>query len=151
MNSTWECWRNSNILNQPSVGTPISDIYQAMTALCHFQEDTNTYRTWSPHHGRPAERNLSEVSYSTRWWRGNISASLSQTAQGGGGPASPENRLHNLLLRVLSTDVSLGSTQVTWQACKGAQLQVCTASQEEAIAQASKVYVVPYTSIKKQF
>lgn len=91
MISTWECSRNSNILNQHSVGTHVLDIAQAMMALCHFKGVTNTYRTWSPHHGRPAQRNLSELSYGTRRWGGkggNISASLSLTAQrwpGGGG------------------------------------------------------------------
>lgn len=130
-------------------GTHVPDIYQAMMALCHFQGVTNTYRTWSPHHGRPAQRNLSELSYSTRQWGGkggNISASLSLTHRGG--DTSPENRLQHLLLRVLSTNVSLASAQLTWQTCRGAQLQVCDASQEENIAQISKMYVVPYISIK---
>lgn len=103
MIGTWECSSNSNILNQHSAGTHVPDIYQAMMALCHFQGVTNTYRTCSPHHGRPAQRNLSKLSYGTRQWGGkggNISASLSLTAQGWrerGGDTSPENRLQHLL------------------------------------------------------
>ena len=103
---------------------------------------TKTYRTWSPpwrtsRGESPTRRQVPA--------QGDEEGTFCLTQLDSGKccwQASPKNGLHNLpLLEGPQHFECLKSTRLTFEACRGSQLQVLTASKKETMAQVSKVYV----------